>query len=72
MLDADFEFEAGDVLFLGLTRVGEAVTHGGAVVLAVEGGVEGLAGAVETGAAKVVHQEVAGQRGDPGLEAAHA
>jgi hypothetical protein len=70
VLDADFEFEAGDVLFLGLAGVGEPVGHGGAVVLAVEGGIEGLAGAVEAGAAKVVHQEVAGEGGDPGLEAA--
>jgi hypothetical protein len=70
VLDADLEFEAGDVLFLGLAGVGETVGHGGAVVLAVEGSVEGLAGAVEAGAAKVVDQEVAGECGDPGLEAA--
>ncbi len=33
-------------------------------------GVERVAGAVEPGAAEVIDQEIAGQRGDPGLEAA--
>ena len=47
VLDADFELEAGDVLFLGLAGVGEPVGHRGAVVLAVEGGIEGFAGAIE-------------------------
>jgi hypothetical protein len=69
-LDADFEFEAGYVLLLGGPGVGEAVAHGGAVFFAVVGGVEGLGCALEAGAAKVVYQEVAGEGGDPGLEAA--
>jgi hypothetical protein len=70
VLDADFEFEAGDVLLLGGAGIGEAVGHGGAVLFAVEAGVEGVAGAVQAGPAKVIHQEVAGEGGDPGLEAA--
>ena len=39
-------------------------------LFAVEGGVEGVGGAVEPGAAEVVYEEVAGEGGDPGLEAA--
>ena len=70
MLDADLELEAGDMVLLGGPGVGEAVGHGGAVLFAVKGGVQGVAGAVEAGAAEVVHEEVAGQGGDPGLEAA--
>jgi hypothetical protein len=70
VLDPDFELEAGDVLFLGWPGVGEPVGHGGTVVLTVEAGIKGIAGAVEAGAAKVVHQEIAGEGGDPGLEAA--
>jgi hypothetical protein len=69
-LDSGLEFEAGDVMLLGGCRIGESVAHGGAVVIAVEGGVEGVGGAVEAGAAKVIDEEVPGQSGDPGLEAA--
>ena len=52
------------------TRVGEAVSHGGAVFFAAEGGVEGVRGAIEPGAAEVIDEEIACERGDPGLEAA--
>ena len=38
--------------------------------LAVKGGVEGVAGAVEAGAAEVIDEKIAGEGGDPGLEAA--
>ena len=55
---------------LGGPGVGEAVGHGGAVLFAVEGGVEGVTCSVEAGAAEVIDEEVAGQGGDPGLEAA--
>ncbi len=58
------------MVLLGGPGIGEAVGHGGAVLFAVEGGVEGVGGAVEAGAAEVVDEEVAGQGGDPGLEAA--
>ena len=58
------------MLFLGGPGIGEAVGHGRAVFFAVEAGVEGVAGAVQAGTTKVVHQEVAGEGGDPGLEAA--
>jgi hypothetical protein len=70
ILDADFEFEAGDVMLLGGSGVGEPVGHGGAVLFAVEGSVEGVGGAVQAGAAEVIDQEVAGEGRDPGLEAA--
>ncbi len=70
VLDADLELEAGDVVLLRGPGVGQAVGHGGAVFFAVEGGVEGVGGAVEPGAAEVVDEEVAGESGDPGLEAA--
>ena len=58
------------MVLLGGPGVGEAVGHGGAVLFAVEGGVQGVGGAVEAGAAEVVDEEVAGEGGDPGLEAA--
>jgi hypothetical protein len=70
VLDADFEFEAGDVLFLGRPGIGETVGHGGAVLFTVEAGVEGVAGSVQAGTTKVVHEEVAGEGSDPSLEAA--
>jgi hypothetical protein len=70
VLDPDLEFEAGDVVLLRGPGIGESVGHGGAILFAVEGGVEGVAGAVEAGAAEVVDEEVAGEGGDPGLEAA--
>src|ERR1700730_2264994 len=50
--------------------VGETLGHGGAVLLAVEGGVHGVGGAFEAGTAEVVDEQVAGQRRNPGLEAA--
>ena len=55
---------------LGGSGVGEAVGHGGAVLFAVVGGVEGVGGAVEAGAAEVIDEKVASEGGDPGLEAA--
>ena len=69
-LDPGLEFETGYVMFLGWPRIGQPLGHGGTVFFAVEGGVEGVAGAVEAGAAEVVDEEVPGQRSDPGLEAA--
>ena len=70
VLDPDFELETGDVLLLRGPGVGEPVGHGGTIFFAVEGGIEGLGGALEAGAAEVVDQEIAGEGGDPGLEAA--
>ena len=58
------------MVLLGGPGIGEAVGHGVTILFAVKGGVEGVGGAVETGAAEVVDEEVAGQGSDPGLEAA--
>src|SRR3984885_2972517 len=69
VLDFDLELKAGDVMFLRGPGVGEAIAHGGAVLFAVEGGVEGIAGAVQASAAKVIHQEITGKGRDPCLEA---
>jgi len=70
VLDLDLELEARDVVLLRGLWVGKAIAHGGAVLFTVEGGVEGVTGAVEAGAAKVIDQQVAGERGNPGLKAA--
>src|ERR1700722_5586234 len=69
-LDAGLEFEPGDMMLLRGPWIGQPIGHRGAVLFAVEGGVEGVAGPVKTGAAEVVDEEVSGQGGDPGLEAA--
>ena len=57
-------------MFLRWPGVGEAIAHRGTVLFAVEGGVEGITGTVEAGAAKVIHQEITGEGRDPCLEAA--
>src|SRR5271170_2036845 len=57
-------------MFLRGPGVGETVAHGLPVLFTVKSCVERVGGAVEAGAAEVVHEEVAGERGDPGLEAA--
>ena len=44
--------------------------EGGAVLFAVDAGVHGTGGAVQTGSPEVVDQEVAGKSGYPGVEAA--
>ena len=64
------QFETGDVMLLRWPVVGQPVSHGRTILFSGKTRVEGVAGAVEAGAAEVVHEEVAGEGCDPGLEAA--
>ena len=58
------------MLLLVGTRIGELVSQGRRLCIAVEAGVEGIGRTVHAGATEMVDQKVARKGGNPGAEAA--
>ena len=65
VLDANAKLNLGYLVHLAGAGVGKAVCHGGAVAVIADCLVQRVRGAIQAGAAKVIDQQVARQRGKP-------